>query len=401
MTVFVPGMSGESLSFYAALQANPEAAADVRFAGVHFPGVNRSDYLALHPRTRQRGYFMTSSLRRGMQDARAELLPLDYPGIYRDLAEAVDVDIAIAQVSPPDQEGRCSLGACIDFLPAVWKKARQRWVQINPRVPRTRGSIALDAEDFDAVFEQDCELLAYRSDGNEGASAHHAALVASLVRDGDTLEFGIGKLPNAILAALGNHRALRIHSGLITDAVAGLVDAGAIRGEGAVEAGVALGDAAFYARVGADDSFYFRPVSETHDVRRIGAIANFCAINSAVEVDLFGQVNADSIKGRLLAGVGGLPAFASGARLSTGGRSIVALPAITEDGAHSRIVPALGAGCTVALARHEADYVVTEHGIAALRGLSLHARAKALIAIAAPQFQEELARHWHDIAARI
>ncbi len=401
MTVYVPGMSGESLAFYAALQANPEAAADVRFAGVHVPGINRSDYLSLHPRARQRGYFMTGGLRRGIQEGRAELLPLDHPGIYRDLSDSLDVDVVIAQVSPPDAAGRCSLGPCHDFLPAVWNKARQRWVQINPRVPRVRASVSLDVADFDAVFEQDHELLSYQIAGTDGASQQHAALIASLVRDGDTLEFGIGKLPNAILAALSGHRGLRIYSGLVTDAVATLIDAGAIAEGAAVDAGVALGDAAFYARIGADDHFFFRPVSETHDLRRIGAIDNFCAINSGVEVDLFGQVNADSIKGKLLAGVGGLPAFVSGARLSRGGRSIVALPAATDDGKHSRIVPTLGSGCTVALPRHEADYIVTEHGIAALRGLNLQQRAEALIAIAAPAFREDLARAWHEIAARI
>jgi acyl-CoA hydrolase len=187
---------------------------------------------------------------------------------------------------------------------------------------------------------------------------------------------------------------------MVTAPVAKLVDAGVIAAQGAIDAGVALGDSAFYERIAKDSAFFFRPVSETHDVRRLAAIDNFCAINSAVEVDLFGQVNADSLGGKLLAGVGGLPAFAAGALLSPAGRSIIALPAATDDGRHSRIVAAFNRGL-VALPRHAADFIVTEHGIAALRGLGIHQRAEALIAIAAPAFRAQLAAEWAEIARRL
>lgn len=401
MTVYVPGMSGESLAFYAALQANPEAAAGVRFAGVHFPGINRSDYLGLHSQARRRAYFMQSGLRKGFADGRAELLPLDHPGIYADLAEHVTVDIAIAQITPPDDRGACSLGPCADFLPAVWNKAGRRWGHINPRLPRTHGSFHIDATDLDAVFEDDSDVLACDVGSGHETARDQAAFVASLVRDGDTLECGIGKLPTAILSALHGHRDLRFHSGLASASVIPLLDGGSIRRGPSIECGVALGDAAFYRRLSDDDSFFFRPVSETHDIRRIAAIRGFCAINSAIEVDLFGQVNADSIQGRSVAGVGGLPAFVSGARLSTGGRSIIVLPAATDDGTHSRIVSTLGSSAAIAIPRHDADYVVTEHGIAALRACSVQARARALIDIAAPQFREGLDRAWHNIEQRL
>jgi acyl-CoA hydrolase len=400
MTVYVPGMSGESLAFYAALQAHSDAAAGVRFVGVHFPGINRSDYLALHPEARQRAYFMQPGLRAGLADGRLEWLPMNYPGIYADLAEQVPVDVAIAQVTPPDEHGRCSLGPCLDFLPAIWRRARLRIGHVNPRLQRTRGTWTIDAGDLDAVFEEDAPLVCFEQASGEGLGAH-AAHVAGLVRDGDTLEFGIGKLPGAILAALRGHLKLRIYSGMVTAPVAELIDCGAIHGGDSVHCGVALGDERFYARVAADEHFVFRPVSETHDVRQIGAIANFCAINSAVEVDLFGQVNADTVNGRCVAGVGGLPAFVSGARLSPGGRSIIALPATTENGKHSRVVVSLAAGTPVAAPRYEADHVVTEFGVASLRGLSLHQRARALIAIAAPQFREPMERGWAEIERRL
>lgn len=400
MTVFLPGMSGESLALQESLVANPATADGVRFVGAHFPGINRSDYLGLHPRARQRGYFMTPGLRAGLGDGRAELMPLDYPGVFRDLS-ALSIDLAIMQVSPPDATGMCSLGVSSDFQPAVWARAKRRIAHVNPRLPRTRGSFAVRYADFDAVFEQDHAILAYDGGTPSPAMQAHAELVAGLVRDGDTLEFGVGKLQAGILAALSNHRNLRVWSGMASSPVLPLLDRGVIAGRNAVQIGVALGDDALYERASRDDAFYFRPVSETHDVRRIAAIEHFCAINSAVEVDLFGQVNADSVGGKLMAGVGGLPAFVAGAALSNGGRSIVALPAMTDNGKHSRIVPRLSDSAFVALPRYAADYVVTEHGVAAMRGLDLGARARALIAIAAPSERERLAANWHEAQAKL
>lgn len=398
MTVFLPGVSGESLAFAAALQANPEAAAGLRFTGMHFPGINRSDYLGLHPQARQCSHVLSPGMRAGLADGRAELLAFDHPGMFRHLADHLVPDLALAQVAPPDADGVCSLGPAWDFHAAVWRNARRRVAHINPRLPRTRGSFTVRAEDFDAAFEADDEILSYDAGAPTEAMARHAALVAGLVRDGDTLEFGIGKLQAAVLAALAGHRRLRIWSGMISTPLLQLLDCGAIRGKASVQAGVALGDAAFYRRLDADPTFFFRPVGETHDVRRIARIRSFCAINSAVEVDLFGQVNADSVNGRLVAGVGGLPPFAAGVALSPGGRSIIALPAATDDGRHSRIVATLGGNGLTALPRHLADYIVTEHGVAALKGLTIHARARALIDIAAPAFREVLARQWDEAA---
>lgn len=395
MTVFVPGMSGESLALYEALRARPDAARGLRFVGAHFPGINQSDYLGLHPEARQRGYFMQGAFRTA--GTRAELLPVDYPGAFRDLA-GLSIDIAFAQVSAPDEQGLCSLGVCCDFQPAAWSRARLRIAHVNPRMPRTRGSFSIRYDELDAVFEVEHELLAYDGGSPNAAMRAHAALVADLVRDGDTLEFGVGKLQAGILAALSNHRDLRVWSGMVSTPILELLDRGAIAGAQSLNLGAALGDRALYERAAQDEAFYFRPVSETHDVRRIAAIPRFVAINSAVEVDLFGQVNADAVNGRLAAGVGGLPAFAAGAALSEGGRSIIALPAATDDGRFSRIVARLSAPGTCAIPRHHADVVVTEHGVAQLRGLDVHGRARALIAIAAPALRETLSAAWSELA---
>lgn len=399
MTVFVPGMSGESLALYEALKKSPDAANGVRFVGVHFPGINRSDYLGLHPAARQRSCFMLPGLRGGLMDGRAELLTIDYPAVFRDLESlAPQIDIAFAQLSPPDAKGECSLGVSADFHAAVWARARQRIAHVNPRLPRTRGSFTVRYADLDAVFELEQELLTYDGGTPNDAMRAHGALVAGLVRDGDTLEFGVGKLQAGILGALSGHRNLRVWSGMASTPVLDLLDRGVIAGKEAISIGVALGDRALYERAAADETFCFRPVSETHDVRRIAAIPRFVAINSGVEVDLFGQVNADSMNGRLVAGVGGLPAFVAGASLSEGGRSIIALPAATDDGKYSRIVPRLSGSGLVALPRHTADLVVTEHGVADLRGLDVQARARVLIAVAAPSMRDSLAAAWRELS---
>jgi len=395
--VYVPGVSGESLPFYEALRNDADHARDVTFVGVHFPGINRSDYLALHPTVRQRAYFMSPAVRAALPSGRVDLMPLDYPGIVRDLEEDLHLDVALAQVAPPDESGRCSLGVSYDFLPSVWHKARTRIAHVNPLLPRTRGSFSVRLEDCSARFECPAAVPALVGETADEATRRHAAHVAGLVRDGDTLQFGVGRLQGAILEALRGHRRLRIYSGMVSPPVARLVDAGVIAGEGAIETGVALGDASFYDRVGRDATFYFRPVRETHDVRRIAAIPNFCAINSALSVDLWGQANAESIDGRVVAGAGGLPAFSAGARLAANGRSVISLSATAEGGQVSRIVAKLPAGAITTVPRYETDCVVTEYGTAELRGLSLQARARALIRIAAPQFREQLASQWLDM----
>jgi acyl-CoA hydrolase len=395
--VYVPGVSGESLPFYEALRNDAGHARDITFVGVHFPGINRSDYLALHPSARQRAYFMSPAVRAALPSGRVDLMPFDYPGIVRDLEEGLSVDVALAQVAPPDESGRCSLGVSYDFLPSIWHKARTRIAHVNPLLPRTRGSFGVRLEECSARFECPAAVPTLAGEAADEVTRRHAAHVAGLVRDGDTLQFGVGRLQGAILEALAGHRRLRIYSGMVSPPVARLVDEGVIAGEGAIEAGVALGDASFYDRVGRDATFFFRPVRETHDVRRIAAVPNFCAINSALSVDLLGQANAESIDGRMVAGAGGLPAFSSGARLAANGRSVISLSASTEGGRTSRIVAKLPAGAVTTVPRHETDCVVTEYGTAELRGLSLQARARALIRVAAPQFREQLASQWLEM----
>ncbi|WP_018990708.1 acetyl-CoA hydrolase/transferase family protein [Aromatoleum toluclasticum] len=393
MTVFLGGVSGESLALRDALRAAPERAAGVRFVGVFFPGINEGVYAALHPAARQRAYFMLPEFRPVFLDGRIELVPTDYLGAWSDLSQ-LEIDLAVMQTSEPDDCGRLSLGVCHDFAPAVWARAKWRIAHINPAMPRTRGhTFALD--EYDAVVEAEADLVTYPSDVASAPLTRLGQHVAGVVRDGDTVQVGIGRMVTAVLASLAGHRRLKLHAGMTTQAVMPLIEQGAISGRDAVTVGVALGDPAFYRRVAADETFRFAPVCETHDIRRLAAIDNLVAINAALEVDLFGQINCDTLGGQLVAGVGGMPAFAQGAKLSAGGRAVFTLLSSASRGAVSRIVPRFDPAALVGAPRHIADLVVTEHGVADLRGATLSERAARLIAVAAPDHRNALQAAWH------
>lgn len=398
--VYIPGVSGESIAFVEALRAAPESCRGVTFVSVQFPGINSTDYLGIDAGVRQRAYFMQQHLREGLASGRVDLLPLDYIGIARDL-ERLPVDIAIAHVSEPDATGAMSLGVSHDFLPLVWKNARTRIALVNPAMPHTAGSFALQTLDCDLICEQASPLITLESQAPSNELALLARNVASLVRDGDTLQLGIGKVQTGILDSLHNHKRLRLHSGMVSSEVEALIDCGAINGAGAIVTGVALGTEHFYARTGSDLTFRFASVRETHDVCSIAAIPSFVAINSAVEVDLFGQINCDTLNGRMLAGVGGMPAFVNGAQLAKNGRSIFCLSATASGGKFSRIVAKLGEGSMTALPRHALEIVVTEYGIADLCGLDIHQRALRLIGIAAPEFRDDLHQQWKRLGSRL
>lgn len=395
--VFVSTLSTESALLQDELRADPERARGVTFVGVQFPGIDRADYLCVHPQARQTAYFMTSAVRAGLSEGRAELLSLDYPGIARQLLGGPPVDVAIAQLTVPDAQGWCSPGLASDFMPLVWPRAARRVAHLNPRLPRINGSFRVHVSELDIAAEAEAPLLDFAESGCTDVESRIGGHVAKLVRDGDTLQFGIGSVPLALAGALGSHRRLRIHGGMVSGAVRTLWEAGAIDRDARITTGVVLGDGAmrdFAARL---EPLWLTDVTRTHDVATISAIPRFVAINTAVEVDLFGQVNAERAGGVIQAGPGGLPAFAQGALASPGGRLLICLGATARKGGASRIVPALGDQALCTLPRFMADAVVTEHGVAELRGLSLDARANALIGIAAPQHRVDLAQAWERI----
>ena len=392
--IYAPGCAGHSLLFQSWLQQAPQRSAGRRYTGVHIPTVNRFDFAGLHPQARQRGIFLSADLRESWLAGRVDYLPTTYSGTWQWLAEQARFDLALVQVAPPDEHGQCSLGIACDFTPAAWPRATRVLAHVNPSMPRTHGP-SIPWSRIDAAIEHESPLLEVPDPPADLAMDAVAAQVASLVPDHATLQLGLGRLQSAVLAALRGRRGLRLHTGMVSDGLLGLIDNGALAtAPDAVVAGVALGTPALYQAV--SGQVRFREVGHTHDHAVLRAIPRLHAINSALSVDLLGQVNGEYLGGRQLSGVGGLPDFLRGARQATAGRGIIALPAATPKG-ESRIVPMLPSG-PVSVSRVDADCIVSEHGVADLRHLDVHARARAIIAIADPAQRESLQRAWHGLA---
>jgi acyl-CoA hydrolase len=392
--VYSAGCAGHSLLFERWLREAPERSAGVRYTGIHLPTVNRFAFTDLHPQTRQRGIFLGRDLRRGWEAGQVDHLPLSYSAAWAWLGETAEFDLALLQVAPPDEHGRCSLGVACDFSAAAWPRARKVFAHVNPRMPRSNGP-GIPWSSIDAAVVEDCALLEVAAAKPDRALRSVALRLSERIDDGVTLQLGMGRLQAAVLDALADRRQLRIHAGMVSDGLQPLFDAGAlIDADDAVTAGVALGSADFYPW--AARHVRFRSVGETHDAQRLHGLHRLHAINSALQVDLLGQVNSETIGGRQVSGSGGLSDFIRGARACQGGRAIIALPACTRRG-DSRIVPLLPSG-PHSLTRCDSDWVVTEYGVADLRHRDVHARARALIAIAAPAHREALERDWHALA---
>ena len=395
--VFVSTLSTESALLREELQTDPDRARGVHFMGVQFPGIDSTDYLAVHTEASLTACFMTPSVRAGLAQGRAKLLCADYLGLVRHLRDQPAVDLAIAQLTPPDDDGWCSPGLAADFMPLVWSGARHRVAHLNPRLPRTRSSFRVHMSEIDVAVEADTALPDFSEMRCGGVERAIGERVAALVRDGDTLQFGIGSVPLALAGALSGHRRLRLHAGMVASPLRTLWEAGAMDPDARITTGVVLGDAGFQDFAARLEPLWLTDVSRTHSVCAISAIPRFIAVNTAVEVDLFGQINSERANGFIQAGAGGLPAFAQGALASPGGRLLVCLASTARKGTVSRIVPALGEQALCTLPRYLVDTVVTEHGVAELRDLSLDARAQALIAIAAPEHRFSLAQAWDEI----
>ena len=397
MEIYTAGCAGHSLLFESWLRQAPGRCAQLRFTGVHIPTVNRFDFAGLDPQARQRTIFLSGDLRASWLAGRVDYLPMTYSGTWQWLVEQARFDVALVQVAPPDEQGQCSLGVACDFTPAVWPRATRVLAHVNPRMPRTRGP-SIPWSRIDAAVECDSALLQVPDPEPDSSMNAVAARVAGLVSDGATLQLGLGRLQSAVLRELHDRSNLRIHSGMVSDGLLGLIEANALaEDDDAVVAGVALGTEALYAAVAG--RVRFRDVSHTHDHGVLRAIPRMTAINSALSVDLLGQVNGEFLGGRQLSGVGGLPDFLHGARQAPGGRGIIALPASTPKG-ESRIVPMLPSG-PVSMTRIDADCIVSEYGVADLRHLDVHARARAIIAISDPAHRESLELAWRELARQL
>lgn len=397
-TIYLPGATGEILALTDALAQEPQRMSDVHLLSCMLPGMNSFDYAALDPTARMTLFMLPPSMHASYQAGRVRLLPLSYSGAASYIARDAHIHTAIVHVSPPGKDGRCSFGVAADFSPIAWEAASRRVAVVNPSMPFVPGP-TIDLADADASLEIESPLVEVAAPLTSPEVGRIAAHAATLVPDGAGIQIGLGGAPAGMWRALSNHRGLRLRSGLATDGVKLLANAGALDMEAKHRSGILCGSADFYADMAAQDWFELADTRTTHSVGVLAAERNFFAANSALEVDLFGQVNVEWQGASLSGGVGGAPDFVRGAARSEGGRSMVLLPATARQNSVSRIVPRL-AGPSVSLTRDLIDTVVTEHGVAELRGRSMDDRAAALIAIAEPSWRDGLERDWRAMRAR-
>lgn len=390
--IYVPGASGESGALCTALQRRPERATGIRFVSCLLPGINAFDYAAVNAEARMTTFLLPPALRHSFEAGRVQVHPLTYTQIADFLAH-LPLDVAVAHLAPPDARASCSLGIAADFTPIAWRRARRRVAIINHAMPVMARGPRISLSEADVVVEVDEPLPASAPAAISATLDAIARRVASLVTDGATVQIGIGGAPGAVWGQLTSHRHIGVHSGMVSDGFLAMADSGALAADVVHRTGIAFGSRSFYCSLAQRDLVAFGSVRETHEAEVLAPIARFTAINSAFEVDLSGQVNLEWQNGRLASGLGGAPEFARAALRSPGGRSIVALPATALGGKVSRIVVQLNSP-TVSLPRFDVDTVVTEYGIAELRGRSLDERAAALIAIADPLHRDSLAAAW-------
>jgi acyl-CoA hydrolase len=400
-SIFIPGATGIPLAFIDALLMTPEISRDVRLMTSIAPGIeNPLDGERLHPTAVVSGLFMQPSLAQAQRSGRYRMLPLSYSGFVRYLRDTAAFDLTVVQVSPPDHLGRCSLGPSVEFTPLAVAKSRRVLALLNPNVPRLPGAATLPIDHFDDVCEVDTPLSLYEVSPHATTDSI-AKHIASQIPDGATLQMGLGTVPASLASQLRAHRGLKLHSGLLSDGLMVLAEGGALDADFMNTGCVLAGSARLYEWAADFAGLRVTGCEVTHDARVLAAFDHFIAVNSALEVDLFGQCNLEHADGRCVSGAGGAPDFARAAMLSTHGRSIVALNATYRKGRSSRIVPALGEGAITSLSRADVNCIVTEHGVADLRGLSVHERASAIMRVAAAEFRESLQRTWGAMASRL
>ncbi len=352
---------------------------------------------------RMNALFVGRNIRDAVQHGDADAIPVflsDVPSLFRN--GVLPLDVALVHVSPPDRHGYCSLGVSIDATLSAVHAARLVIAQVNPNMPRTHGEGLLHTSKIHAMVDVSDPLLEtplHELSATEISIGRH---IASIVEDGATLQMGIGAIPDATLAALSDHKNLGIHSEMFSDGVIDLVEKGVINGsqkrthKEIIVASFLVGTRRLYDFVDDNPLVEMLPSDYVNDTREIRKNPKVTAINSALEIDMTGQVCADSIGQKYYSGIGGQMDFIRGAALSKGGKPIIALPSTTKGGL-SRIVPQLKPGAGVVTTRAHVQYVVTEFGIVNLHGKNLRQRAEALASIAHPDFREEISRQAHDL----
>ncbi len=366
---------------------------------VHLLTLGPAPYVAagLERRFRHTAFFIGPNVRSAVQEGRADFMPVflsEIPELIR--SRRVKIDVALIQVSPPDRHGYASLGVSVDVVRAAVDSADVILAEVNPNMPRTLGDSFIDVDRITHLVAVDEPLPELTPEAPDAVAREIGRQVASLIPDGATLQMGIGRIPDAVLASLGNRLDLGVHSEMFSDGVMNLAEAGVINGRkktflpGKIVTSFVMGSRKLYDWVDNNPAVEMRPSSFTNDPAAIARNENMVAINSALAVDVTGQVAADTVGGRFFSGIGGQVDFIRGASRSRGGKPIIALPSTAKDGQVSRVQAAFEEGAGVVTSRGDIHYVVTEYGVADLWGKNIRQRTTALVAIAHPDFRREI-----------
>lgn len=399
MKVLVAPGSGDPSALIAEILRQAERLAPLTLMG----GLRLDDYAFAAPAFAGKIRFATWHMSPRLAEAEARGDVDFVPARYFDTVSLFSAggawapDAVLVHTAPPDRGGHLSLGVSVSYLLPAARRVPLVIAQVNPRMPRTLGNAFLHRSQVDAWTAVDHPLLEYPPTPVGAVERRIAGHVADLIPDGATVQVGVGSIPQAVMEALAGKKDLGIHS-LLVDHMLPLVRSGVITNArkrlhpGRMDVGEIMGTTALFQWSHENPLVNMEPSDVVHDPHVIAALGDFVSVNSALEVDLLGQVNAESVDGRQITGIGGQFDFVLGATRAAGGRSIIALPASAARGTRSRIVARLGAGARVTTPRFLSDYVVTEHGVAALRGQSDAGRARALLRIADPAFRDALER---------
>ena len=394
--VFIQGAAMTPYKLINGLVSRYESLSDVEIIHLHTEGQAAYTEKPYSQAFRMNSVFVGSNVRQSVKEGHGDYIPIFLSEIHLLFRRSIlPLDVAFIQVSPPDSHGYCSLGTSIDItIPAI-QTAKLVIAQVNPQVPRTHGDGFIHMSELDFAIEEDAPIYGHDLPVASEIENKIGVNIASLVENGATLQMGIGAIPNAALQNLGNHKNLGIHTEMFSDGILPLVESGVINGSqkevktGKIVTCFAVGSQKLYDFMDDNPLVHMKEAAYTNDTAIIRRNPKVTAINSAIEIDLTGQVCADTIGQMQFSGVGGQMDFIRGASLSEGGKAIIAMPSVTKNGI-SKITPFLKEGAGVTTTRAHVHYIVTEYGVVDLYGKNLKQRAKALISIAHPDHRESL-----------
>ena len=395
--VFVGGACATPRTLVRALEDIETPVSGIQF--VHFltDGVVPVYEHGAHTRFHHKAFYVGQDIKEFVGDGKVDYIPVAISQVHRLIDTGrIPIDVALIQVSPPNEEGRCSLGVSVALAPVAVRKANAVIAEVNPHMPHTRGDTTIPIDDIDHLVEVATPVIEYLHEPADEIAEQIARYVARIIDDGTTLQIGLGRIPNEMLKYLTNRQDLGIHSDVITEPLVDLIENGVVTGArktlhpNKVVASYCMGTRRLYDLIDGNDAFSFHPIDYTCDPEIIAANRGMVSVTQAFAMDLTGQICADQYQGEFYGGVSSQPDFVRGATAAEGGKAIICLASTTDDGQESRIRPVLKDGEGVTVARSDVHFVITEYGVAYLFGRSVSERAVALIEIAHPDFRSTL-----------